>query len=89
MIVVSQALLLASAGNKKEAEDALQKILASRGNESLRFNAALWVNAALGNLDEAFEVLMREAEEHSWPFNIKIDPLYAEMRRDPRFLAAT
>jgi hypothetical protein len=29
---------------------------------------------------------MREAEKHSWPFSIKIDPLYAEMRKDPRFL---
>ncbi len=84
MIVVSQGLLFAMAGRRKEAEEGLKEILAN-GSESFRLNGELWVQAALGNLDEAFKVLMRQAETHSWPFNIKTDPLYAEMRKDPRF----
>ena len=44
------------------------------------------MQAALGDLDEAFKTLMRKAEIHSWPYSIRVDPLYAEMRKDPRYL---
>jgi tetratricopeptide (TPR) repeat protein len=85
MIAVSQGLLYVFAGKREEAEMELKKILAN-GNESYRLNGVLWVQAAMGNLDEAFTALMRQAETHSWPSTIKTDPLYAEMRRDQRFL---
>jgi adenylate cyclase len=85
MIAGSQGLLFALAGKRKEAEDVLKEIRASR-NESFRLYGELWIQTALGNLDEAFEVLMRQAETHSWPATIRIDPLFAEMRKDLRFL---
>jgi adenylate cyclase len=85
MIVVSQGILFALSGKRKEAQDELRQILANE-NESFRLNGALWVQSALGNLDGAFEALMRQAETHSWPSTIKIDPLYAELRKDSRFL---
>ncbi|MDA4131654.1 MAG: hypothetical protein OK454_00815 [Thaumarchaeota archaeon] len=91
MVAVSQGLLFALAGKRKQAEDALEE-MSIRGKESSRLRVELllrgelFIQAALGNLDEAFKVLMQQAEIHSWPFTIKIDPLYAEMRKDPRFL---
>ncbi|MDA4115120.1 MAG: hypothetical protein OK442_01025, partial [Thaumarchaeota archaeon] len=91
MVAVSQGLLFALSGKRKQAEDALEE-MAAHGKESSRLRAELslrgelYMQTALGNLDEAFGVLMQQAETHSWPFTIKIDPLYAKMRDDPRFL---
>jgi adenylate cyclase len=91
MVAVSQGLLFALAGNTKQAEDALEE-MTTRGKESSRLRGELslrgelFIQVALGNLDEAFKALMRLAETHSWPFTIKIDPFYAGMRSDPRFL---
>jgi adenylate cyclase len=85
MVAVSQALLFALSGKRRQAEDALKEIFAV-GGEAAKFRGELFIQAALGNLDEAFEVLMRQAETHTWPGSIKIDPLYAQMRKDPRFL---
>jgi adenylate cyclase len=91
MVAVSQGLLFALSGKRKQAEDALEE-MTTRGKESsglraeLLLRGELFIQAALGNLDEAFEVLMQQAETHSWPFTVKIDPLYAKMRDDPRFL---
>ena len=84
IVTTSQALLFALVGRRKEAEDALDEVIAS-GKESFALNGQLIVYTALGDLDEAFEALMRQAETHTWPFAIKIDPLYAELRKDPRF----
>jgi adenylate cyclase len=84
MIAVSQALLLALSGKRREAGHALEEVIA-RGNETFTLNGQLMVHAALGDLDQAFSALMRQAETHTWTFTIKVDPLYAGMRKDPRF----
>jgi adenylate cyclase len=84
-VLVSQGLVFAMSGKRKQAEDVLKEVL-SDGNEASRLRGELFLHTALGNLDEAFKALMRQAETHSWPYPIRIDPLYAEMRRDPRFL---
>jgi Flp pilus assembly protein TadD len=84
VLTVSQGMLYGFTGRRKEAEDALSEVLANE-NETFRLNGELWVQCALGNLDEAFRVLMREAETRSWPSLIKIDPLYADLRKDPRY----
>ncbi|MGA2664212.1 MAG: tetratricopeptide repeat protein, partial [Nitrososphaerales archaeon] len=85
-VAPSQALLFARAGRRREAEDLLEREVLAKENQSLRLNGTLWVRAALGDLDEAFEVLMKEAETHSWPAFVRVDPLYAGMRKDPRYL---
>jgi adenylate cyclase len=91
MVAVSQGLLFALAGKRKQAEDALEEMSARRKESSrlrgeLLLRGELFMQVALGNLDEAFKLLVQQAETHSWPFTIKIDPLYAPMRNDPRFL---
>jgi tetratricopeptide (TPR) repeat protein len=85
MVGASQALLFAYSGKRKEAEEALHRLLGVE-TESFRLNGQLWVQAGLGNLEEAFGALMQQARNHSWPATIRSDPLYAEMRKDPRYL---
>ena len=84
-VAPTQGVLFALTGKRKEAEDTLKEILMS-ANESRRLVGALWINSALGNVDEALKVLMQQAENHSWPFDIRVDPLYAELRKSPGFL---
>jgi tetratricopeptide (TPR) repeat protein len=84
MTFVSQSLLSALMGKKTEAEEGLKQIPdTSKG--FFRLTGAFAVNTALGNLDKAFETLERLAEAHCWPATIRVDPLYPELRRDPRF----
>lgn len=85
-VAVSEGILFAMMGKRTEAEEKVKEILAGK-SDSFKLTAEFQVQVALGNFDRAFELLMREAEMHSWPFQIKCDPFYAEMRRDPRFLA--
>lgn len=84
LLGLDKALLYALTGQRKKAEEELQEVQASK-NETARLYAGLFINAALGNVDEAFEILSKQAELHSWPFLIKSLPVFAEMRKDPRF----
>jgi len=63
-------------GSGRSAEEAI-----GDESESFGLNAQPWVRATLGNLDEAFGVLMQQVRNHSWPATIRSDPLYAEMRK--------
>jgi adenylate cyclase len=85
MLPVSQGLLFALTGRRKEAEEALNEIRAS-SSESITLYGELFVVVALGNLDEAFKILTRQAEAHSWSSTITVDPLFAQVRNDPRYL---
>jgi len=85
MVAHEQGLLYALMGRRAEAEEELARIR-TETSESFRLTGTLWIAAALGRKDEAFETLMKMAEKHSWPFDIRFDPLYDEMRKDPRYL---
>ena len=80
----TQSVLFALEGKRKKAEAELAK-MGKRKPESARMFGVLYVQTALGNLDEAFSMLMRMAEIHAWPFSIRVDPFYTEIRKDPRF----
>jgi len=81
---ISQGILYALTGRRKEAYSMLDEI--RRDNtESVILSARLEIETALGNLDEAYKALMRQAETHSWPFDIKWIPYYESLRRDARF----
>jgi tetratricopeptide (TPR) repeat protein len=81
---VTRGMLYALSGRRGEALDELRD-LAKDGIESRRLSAQVWIRTALGDLDEAFEALMREAELHSWWGAIKYDPLFEALQKDPRF----
>ncbi len=84
MIEVSQGLLYAYSGKRKEAEEELRKV-GSNEMESARLFGEFLIQAALGDNDAAFTTLMRQAELHSWPYAIRVDPLYTKIRKDPRY----
>ncbi len=83
-ILLNQGVLYALSGRRKEAEDIL-KLIENEKIESNRLIGRLHVNAALGNIDSALDTLMRMAETHSWPAWVTSDPLFRELRKDPRF----
>jgi hypothetical protein len=55
-------------------------------SESVRLLGVLYIRAALVNVDATYEALDRQAETHSWPFLLKVHPLFEELRKDPRYL---
>ena len=83
MVFISQGLLFAYIGKRKEAERILDELHTKQKEAWLI--ADLFIPTALGNLDAAFAALNRLAETHSWPAFITCDPLYAELRKDPRY----
>jgi len=82
--LLDQGLLYALTGRRREAEETLKEIMADN-IQAFRLYGQLFINAALGNLDQAFEALNKEAELHAWPFLIGSHPLFSEMRKDPRY----
>jgi Flp pilus assembly protein TadD len=79
-----RGMLHALSGRKGEAMDELRALMKDEA-ESHRLQAQVWIRMALGDLDEAFEALMRQAELHSWYGLIKFDPLFEGLQKDPRF----
>lgn len=82
---ISEGILFAMTGDKDNANRILGNLLNAR-DESNRLNATLYIGAALGDLDLAFKALMRLAETHAWPFDIRVHPLFEDLRKDRRFL---
>jgi adenylate cyclase len=84
LLRLNQGLLLVYTGRRKEAEEALSELERDKV-EAFRLYGQLFINAALGNLDAAFNALSRQAEIHAWPFLIGTLPVFAELRKDPRY----
>ncbi len=83
-LLLDQGLLYAFSDRRREAEDVL-KVIMSNERESVRLFGQLFIQSALGNLDEAFKALERQAQTHSWPSLIKSSPVFDKLRKDPRF----
>lgn len=71
-------------GKREEALDELRGLMTDE-SESRRLHAQVWIRTALGDVDEAFEALMRQAETHSWVGLTKYNPLFEGLQKDPRF----
>jgi len=72
-------------GGRPLASEVVESSLLTDSIEAFRLYGQLFINAALGNLDKAFEALNKEAELHSWPFLIGSLPIFSELRKDPRY----
>ncbi|HZW55001.1 MAG TPA: tetratricopeptide repeat protein, partial [Nitrososphaerales archaeon] len=81
---INQGVLYALTGRRKEAEGVLQEILQDK-IEGVRLLGEVFIHSALGNLDEAFRALTRQAETHEWDFLIRFRPLFDELRKDARY----
>jgi len=53
--------------------------------EQVRSAGILLIRMALGDLDEAFRVLNKQAVRHAWDSSVNFDPIYEELRKVPRF----
>ncbi len=82
-LIIAQGQLFALNQERRKAEGQLQLIQSN--DESVRLSGQVWIRAALGDLDEAFEALMRLAEIHAWDFLMKSNPHFEGLRKDPRF----
>jgi len=82
-LLMDQGWLYAITGRRKEAEDSL-RILSKMAGPAGGWGQ-LFIHAALGNMDEAFEQLMKQAGDHSWHWLMKSLPYFEDMRKDPRF----
>jgi len=85
LVKLDQGLIYAFTGRSKEAEETIEDMMTLK-SEGARLYGQLFINAALGRVDEAFKALTRQAEIHSWPFNIEVHPLFKDLRKDRRYL---
>ncbi len=80
---LSMAMLDVAEGKKEEALDIMKRLQAAGGTVAI--SSRLFVNAALGNIDDAFSALDELAQIHAWPFLVTSEPVLAPMHKDPRF----
>jgi adenylate cyclase len=81
---LDQGILYALTGKKDLAQGEIGYLDKTK-TEGARLYGHLFINAAMGDLDEAFKAITRQAEIHSWPFDITINPLFGALRKDPRY----
>jgi len=81
---IDQGLIYVLTGRRNEALQVLAD-LQQDDNPSVRAYSRLFIRAALGDTEEAVDTLMQGVETHVWPFMIKTLPVFAELRKHPRF----
>ena len=81
---MGRGFVYARLGRRRDAIAELQGLMAD-ASEAHRLDAQVWIRSALGDIDEAYVALMRQAELQSWNGFIGIEPLLGELRKDPRF----
>jgi adenylate cyclase len=84
LLRLNQGLLYALTERRDMALDSMKELMTDK-SVAVRGYGELFISAALGNNDEAFEALGRSAEMHSWPYLIATLPIFAELRKDPRY----
>ncbi len=82
-IKIQMGVLEAMEGKREAALERIRTLSGEGGTAS--WNARLYINVALGNVDEALAALDELAQIHAWPFLVKTEPLLEGIREDPRF----
>jgi TolB-like protein/tetratricopeptide (TPR) repeat protein len=84
LLLINQGLLYAYTGRPEQARAMLRKLESLQRETPLTYSQ-IFIHTALGEIDEAFKALNKASETHVWPFTIKTHPLFAGLRKDPRF----
>jgi len=84
LLLINQGLVYAFTGRPEQARGMLRKLESLQRETPLTYSQ-IFIHTALGEMDEAFKALNKATETHVWPFTIKTHPLFAEVRKDPRF----
>ena len=84
LLLINQGLVYAFIGRPEQARAMLRKLESLQRETPLTYSQ-IFIHTALGEIDEAFRALNKATETHVWPFTIKTHPLFAELRKDPRF----
>jgi tetratricopeptide (TPR) repeat protein len=84
LLLINQGLVYASTGRPEQARAMLRKLESLQRETPLTYSQ-IFIHTALGEIDEAFKALNKASDTHVWPFTIKTHPLFAELRKDPRF----
>jgi adenylate cyclase len=84
VLLANQGMLYAVQGRRKEAEEILALIQRELSETAFLYSEA-FIRAALGDVDEAIGSLMKQADIHSWPFLVHSLPVFAAVRKDPRY----
>jgi len=84
LLLINQGLVYAFTGRPEQARGMLRKLESLQRETPLTYSQ-IFIHTALGEIDEAFEALNKATETHVWPFTIKTHPLFADLRKDPRF----
>ena len=84
LLLINQGLVYALNGRPEQARAMLKKLESLQRETPLTYSQ-IFIYTALGEMDNAFKALNRATETHVWPFHIKTHPLFAELRKDPRF----
>ena len=83
-LMTEQGVLYALTNRRQDAEKQLSRVM-SHDEEKVRLHGAVFIQTALGNYDDAFKALMRQAEIHAWWWLMKSEPLFAGLTKDSRF----
>lgn len=75
----------ALAGQTEEARRRLDALLSTANHDTFPAKAAAQIYIGLGENDRAFELLSKAIDVENTSLLLKVDPLYASLRSDPRF----
>ena len=82
LVRVGLGWLCGETGRRDAAEEYAQSFRDSP--RPMRLMATVAIRTGMGDMDAAFEDLMKQAEDHSWYTYVASDPLYERLHRDPR-----
>lgn len=82
-LIMEMGLLYSLNGRRTQAEEKLEEL--SGASEYIRLLATILIKSNLGDLDDAFGALEKMSSLHITPVNIMIDPMFGNLRKDPRF----
>ena len=81
---VDQGMLYALTGRRDKALTKQEEIFRN-GGKTMGEYGTVFIQAALGDVDEVFKALDLLAPTHGWPIQLAAHPIFHDVRKDPRF----